>query len=194
MPWAPKKRERPWQVVDQRRLTPAQRGYGHDWAATSQAYRRQHPLCVACLLRDRVTPSECVDHIIPIACCPALQWDPDNWVALCTSCHSYKTTKEPRFPWAPNAERVVLCGLPGTGKTTAAKERAVPYFDADERQLVIPQAIIAARNAWLIKHHHGPCSVIVASTLTASVVAGQIRGVVRHLTIVHAERPVRPTT
>lgn len=190
MPWAPKKRARAWNVVDQRRESAAARGYDHRWEEASKRYRDEHPLCVQCLLHGRTTPCQAVDHIVPIACCPELLWEDLNWAALCKSCHSYKTCKEPRTPWGPDHERIVICGLPGTGKSTWAKERGVPYFDADERGLVDRVAIIAARNAW-IKKHGGPVSVIVASTLSASNVAAQLGGVVRHMTTQYVERVVR---
>jgi 5-methylcytosine-specific restriction protein A len=183
MPRAPKTRERPWQVVDQRRLSSRERGYDARWSEASARYRQAHPLCVACLLRGRVKASECVDHIVPIACVPELKWDEDNWAALCWSCHSYKTTKEPRVSWAPDAERVVVCGLPGTGKRAWAQERGEPYFDANERGLLERGAIIGARSAW-IKKHNGPITVIVAPTVFASLVAREVRGVVRHMTTV----------
>lgn len=131
-----------------------------------------------------MSPSECVDHIIPIACVPDLQWEEENWAALCWSCHSYKTTKEPRFKWAPDYERVVVCGLPGTGKSTWARARGAPYFDADELGLEGWGPIIAARDAW-IREHRGPVTVIVASTMSASIVASQLKGTVRHETTVY---------
>jgi hypothetical protein len=190
MAWAPRKRTRDWRVVDQRRLSPAQRGYDHRWEEASQLYRAAHPLCVHCLLQDRTAPSRCVDHIAPIACCPELQWDELNWAALCLSCHGYKTAKEPRAPWAANRERVVVCGLPGAGKRTWCQERGEAYFDADELGLVDVGAVISARTEF-IQQHRGACSVIVASTVTASRVASQLRGVVRHQTKVFEDRPVR---
>lgn len=106
----------------------------------------------------------------------------DNWQALCWSCHSYKTTQEPRRPWTPNENRVVACGLPGVGKTTWARARGAPYFDADELGLVTAEEIRAARARW-IAEHRGPCTVIVASGVTASQIAAQLRGVARHLTM-----------
>lgn len=185
MPWSPKKRRSAWDVIDDRRRTSAERGYDSHWSDLSSAYRREHPLCVHCQLRERLAPSECVDHIIPIACCPELRLDPDNWQALCWSCHSYKTTKEPRYPWRVDRSRLVLCGLPGTGKSTLAKEIGAPYFDADELALRGVDAIVKARDQWISERSRGPITVIVASGITASMVAAKIRGRVQHLTTMH---------
>ncbi len=190
MPWAPKKRTREWRQVDQRRQSAAERGYDHRWEDASLAYRRANPLCVHCLLQGRVKPSQCVDHIAPIACCPELQWEELNWAALCTSCHSYKTAKEPRAPWPVNSERVVVCGLPGTGKSTWAKKRKAPRFDADELGLTMPAEIIRARTRF-IRETEGPCIVIVASTITAALVVAELRGTLRHMTRVYRDKPVR---
>lgn len=164
-----------------------QRGYDWSWAESSKHYRIVNPLCVQCLLQKRVRASKCVDHIIPKACCPELDREPDNWAALCIPCHTYKTTKEPKQGWPIDPTRIVVCGLPGTGKSTWAQERGVPYFDADELGLVGIEAIIRARELWVSKHD-GPCTVIVASTITASSLAARMRGVVKHLTKVRVER------
>ncbi|WP_428303897.1 HNH endonuclease [Lacipirellula sp.] len=190
MPNGPRKRTRPWQEIDTRRLTPTERGYDAGWTAASALYRRQHPTCVLCELKGKVSPSECVDHIIPIHCCPELKMEAENWAALCWTCHSYKTTKEPREKWLPNRGRVVVCGVPGTGKSTWAHAQSVPVFDADELGLSGWEQIIPARSAW-IGEQSGPCIVIVASTLTAALVARELRGVVRHLTERHIDRKCR---
>lgn len=184
MPWGPKRRRSQWDVVDQRRQTAAERGYDSEWRELSWSYRRDHPLCVHCLLQDRVRPSQCVDHIIPIACVPELRLIEDNWQALCTACHSYKTTKEPRSPWTPHVNRIVVCGLPGAGKTTWCEERGAPFFDADLLGLTGANEIRAARNQWIAEHRDS-CSVIVASGVTAATIAAQLRGTVMHLTTVH---------
>lgn len=175
---------------EEQRPSSHERGYDWWWREASLAYRKANPLCVNCLLRGKVRKVRCVDHIIPKACCPELEREPDNWAALCIPCHTYKTTKEPKQGWTPDASRVVVCGLPGTGKSTWAKERGVPYFDADERELSGIDAIVSARNVWMLQQD-GPCTVIVASTVTASSIAARLRGVVKHCTTVHVERSIR---
>lgn len=111
----------------------------------------------------------------------------DNWQALCWSCHSYKTTQEPRRPWPANENRVVVCGLPGVGKTTWAQARGAPYFHADELGLTTADEIRPARQQWIAAHPRGPCTVIVASGFTASQIAAQLRGVAKHLTMADRE-------
>lgn len=178
----PSKRTRPWYAADTRRQSPSERGYDSKWCAASEVYRRQNPLCVPCLLAGRVRPSQCVDHIVPARSCRDLFWMVENWCAMCNPCHARKTTKEPRNVWLPDYQRVVVCGLPGTGKTTWAKDRGAPYWDADEHPtLTSIDSIVEARSEWTARHD-GPCTVIVASPVTASSVAALIRGMVHHMT------------
>lgn len=190
MPEGPKRRQRPWQFVDARRQTSTERGYDNQWREASEHYRTLHPLCVNHELRGRLVATECVDHIIPINSVPSLKMDPDNWASLCWSCHSYKTTQEPRETWTPRMQRIVVCGLPGTGKSTWAKEQGLPTFDADEMGLTDIKSITEARAAW-ISGQRGPCIVVVASTITASILAAQLRGVVKHMTTRHVDRRIR---
>lgn len=173
--------------ADQRPTSHA-RGYDWSWAQASKYYRRANPLCVNCLLYGKTRESRCVDHIIPKACCPQFDREPDNWAALCIPCHSHKTTKEPTTGWTPDPARIVVCGLPGTGKSTWARERGAPYFDADELHLSGVDAIVSARDRWIKGHSEGPCTLIVASTVTASTLASVLRGIVKHLTTVHVDR------
>lgn len=187
MATAPGKRSRPWQLVDLRRETSTERGYTFAWAQASRLYRRENPLCIACLLRARTTAATCVDHIIPAACCPDLFWDRFNWQSLCRRCHSFKTSKEPRHAWTPDAEKMVVCGIPGTGKTTFARDRGAPYFSADELGLTSAASIVRARSDWCDRGRRGPWTVIVASPLSASRLAGQFGGIVHHLTERHVD-------
>ena len=111
---------------------------------------------------------------------------------MCLSCHGFKTRKEPSQRWAPRRDRIVVCGLPGTGKSTFARGTGLPYWDADDRtHLRDARAIIAARECWMKKHDE-PCIVIVASITTASQIAARLRGVVKHMTERFVEREPRP--
>jgi hypothetical protein len=138
-----------------------------------------------------VRPSRCVDHIVPAHSCPELFWEETNWGAMCLVCHGVKTRREPQQSWTPRHDRIVVCGLSGTGKTTFARSLGVPYWDADERpELATIEAIVAARDAW-VNQQRGACAVIVASLTTASLIAARLEGVVHHCTEQFVERPAR---
>lgn len=198
IPKEPGTRSRPWFVRDTRRLSAGERGYDGRWQRASVQYRREHPLCVPCLLAGRVRGviggrwTGCVDHIVPIHSCPELQWDPENLCSMCFACHGLKSRHEPQESWQPRADRVVVCGLPGTGKTTWARSTGWPCWDADERpELTTIDAVRAAREEW-IDEQRGACVVIVASITTASVLAARVRGAAKHMTERFVERAPRP--
>lgn len=71
-----------------------ERGYSTAWDKASRAYRREHPLCVACLARGIVKPSEHTDHVVPHEGDEGRFWDVGNWQALCAACHTRKTIRE----------------------------------------------------------------------------------------------------
>jgi 5-methylcytosine-specific restriction endonuclease McrA len=200
IPLEPGKRGRPWNVRDTRRLSSSERGYDHTWEESSKQYRKLHPLCVPCLLAGRVRPVVgrgkrgplgCVDHIVPKHSCPELFWEVENWASMCWSCHGYKTRKEPHESWDPIRDRIVVCGLPGTGKTTWAKQSGLHYWDADERPMLESiDDIIRARDEWM-NEQRGACVVIVTSIITASLLAARMRGVVKHMTERFVERESR---
>lgn len=80
---------------DRQRGTAAQRGYTSRWHKYSVAYRKEHPLCVGCLVANVISPSEHVDHIIAVSGPDdPLFWEQTNHQALCQSCHSKKTVLE----------------------------------------------------------------------------------------------------
>ncbi len=110
---------------------------------------------------------------------------------MCLVCHGRKTRKEPQHSWSPNPQRIVVCGLPGTGKSTWAKSLGFACWDADDhRELLDAAAIVAGREAW-IDQQRGNCVVIVASITTASILASRLGGVVRHMTTRFFERPIK---
>jgi 5-methylcytosine-specific restriction protein A len=85
------------QRYDRERGSAAERGYSSRWNNYSRLYRKKNPLCATCLKDNRVTPSEHVDHIIPInGPNDPLFWLPSNHQSLCKSCHSTKTIVEDR--------------------------------------------------------------------------------------------------
>lgn len=58
--------------------------------------QRDRHLCQECKRQGRVRVGDQVDHILPIAERPELQWDESNLQTLCRACHGRKTLAELR--------------------------------------------------------------------------------------------------
>lgn len=112
---------------DAERGTAAQRGYDARWRKARLAYLKANPLCAQCLDDTQVTPATVVDHVIPHRGDQQLFWDEDNWQALCKSHHDAKTITElgdsgHTTPWV-----CMVCGPPGSGKSTYVNEHRLPH-------------------------------------------------------------------
>ncbi len=124
---------------DARRGSSAARGYGHRWRVARAGHLQAHPLCVHCLAADppRTAAATVVDHITPHKGDMELFWDTANWQGLCKPCHDRKTVLEDGglrpgvVNWHPEwlqpsaADLTIVCGLPGSGKTTWVARQAV---------------------------------------------------------------------
>ena len=77
-----------------RRGTRQEQGYTNEWLARARDYRKRNPLCVKCTQRGKVTPCQCVDHIVPHRGDPVLFWDENNWQSLCNPCHNGPKRRE----------------------------------------------------------------------------------------------------
>ncbi|MBD3675590.1 MAG: HNH endonuclease [Planctomycetaceae bacterium] len=89
-----------------RHTVPAhKRGYDSKWRRARDGFLRRHPLCRRCEAEGRVTPANCVDHIIPWTSVPTYEeqrklfWDSSNWQSLCDhrsphNCHAKKTAED----------------------------------------------------------------------------------------------------
>lgn len=117
-----------------KRLNSYQRGYNLAWNKYSKSYRRDNPWCVMCL--PKLVAAQCVDHIKPISGKDdPLFWEPGNHQSLCWTCHSIKTATEDGGSWSggalthptwlpkPGCRVTIVCGPPGSGKTTYAKDK-----------------------------------------------------------------------
>lgn len=130
-----------------------ERGYGWAWEKLRKVVlARDCGLCQPCSSAGRLTPGKIVDHIIPKA--EGGTDDLENLQVICKPCHVRKTATESARggggtqyepAWLPAAAVpvTVVCGPPGSGKTTYVKELAA----VDD--LVLDVDVIAAELAGL---------------------------------------------
>jgi 5-methylcytosine-specific restriction protein A len=80
---------------DKERGTSASRGYSYRWTKYSLQYRKNHPLCVMCEAKGKLTLAECVDHIEAVEDKDDPKfWDASNHQSLCNTCHNIKSEAE----------------------------------------------------------------------------------------------------
>lgn len=125
------------------------RGYGSAWEKLRIVIlRRDGGLCQVCKAGDRLNPGEIVDHIKPKT--EGGTDDPENLQTICKPCHTMKTALESargghhvQFEpeWLPQSvvPVIVVCGPPGSGKSTYVQQRAIPD------DLVIDVDVIASK-------------------------------------------------
>lgn len=63
------------------------------WKNTRRAFLMRHPLCEHCEARGRLTPSNVVDHRVPMKE-GGDRWSFENMRALCVSCHNSLTARQ----------------------------------------------------------------------------------------------------
>lgn len=78
-------------VKKDKRLGSSARGYNYKWQVASKNYLRQHPLCVNHKAKGEIVAAKVVDHRTPHKGDMKLFWNPNNWQALCITCHNRKT-------------------------------------------------------------------------------------------------------
>lgn len=104
----------------------AQRGYNYDWRKARRQYLDAHPLCVKCLEEKVTTAATVVDHIIPHRGDQSLFWDEANWQPLCKRHHDQKTVSEGGIVYKRDHRVTIVCGPPGSGKTTHVQMQMRP--------------------------------------------------------------------
>ena len=62
--------------------------YSTRWRAARRCYLVKHPTC-GCGAKATV-----VDHVVPRAVAPELEWASSNWQPMCASCHARKTARQ----------------------------------------------------------------------------------------------------
>ncbi len=177
------------------------------WRKAAKAYLARNPICVFCEQYNRLTPAQCVDHIIPWRGDRELFWDSDNWQSLCSSCHGRKGIAELDIAYRPIDGRYVVTGMRGTGKSTWVAEHAQPgdvVWDLDaeaqrrgygayprtEGQM---QVLYSIRDRLInaLKANEDPCYIIVHDRLRAGLYAHRLGAQVVVIAISEDERQRR---
>lgn len=140
-----------------RRQSRHERGYGYAWEKLREiVMRRDAGLCQVCKAAGRLTTGTVVDHIKPKA--EGGTDELDNLQVICKPCHTMKTAGESarggqhvQFEpeWLPPSlvPVTVVCGPPGSGKSTYVQERAASH------DLVLDADVIASEMFGLPLYH-----------------------------------------
>lgn len=121
---------RPRHQWDAGRRTPVHRMRGRKLQKARHRLFAQQPLCVLCLAQGRTTLATIRDHVTPLA--EGGADDETNEQPVCQDCHDAKSAEESkrgqqRQHQAPQpGKRTVVCGPPGSGKTTFVNQHRVP--------------------------------------------------------------------
>ena len=179
----------------------------HLWRSAAKSHLARNPICVFCEQYNRLTPAQCVDHIIPWRGDVKLFWEHGNWQSLCNTCHGRKGMAELDIQYRRIEGRYVVTGLRGVGKSTWVAERAKPGdivwdLDAEAQRLgygAYPRThtqlvVLYAYRGRLIKgleRSGDPCYIIIHGRLRAGLDAHRLGAKVVVVTCSEDERQRR---
>ena len=159
-----------------KRLSRHERGYGSAWERLRLVVlQRDMGLCQVCRTKGRLTPGSIVDHVRPKA--EGGTDDLENLQVICKPCHTMKTAGESarggehvQFEpeWLPLSlvPVTVVCGPPGSGKSTYVQQRAAVG------DLVLDADVIAAEMFGLPLYHASFEQIKAASRYRNKLLAG----------------------
>lgn len=139
-------------AYDLTRPKSGERGYDADWRAVRKQYIAAHPTCS----HDGCSaPATEVDHIQTVKDRPDLRLRWSNLRGMCRHHHSQRTARDQSFgmsaearerAWPADLQRsavplTIVCGPPGSGKTTWVQQQAGP------RDIIIDLDVIKAELA-----------------------------------------------
>lgn len=122
---------------DATRPKAGERGYDADWRAVRRQYLAAHPQCSH---EGCTAPASEVDHIQSVTARPDLRLSWSNLRGLCKHHHSQRTARDQSFGMSAEARArtwpidlqpsaiplTIVCGAPGSGKSTYAQKCAHP--------------------------------------------------------------------
>lgn len=168
---------------DAKRGSASDRGYNTQWHKVRAMKLQEDPLCARCDAKGRMVEAVLVHHKDR----NPFNNRPDNIESLCRPCHDLEHSQgkrgesKPEWIPLPGIPVVIVCGPPGSGKTSYARAQAQPgdviidlddigneiapsrreYHDWDRKHLKQALYIRNGRIADLAKAKHGTAYIIL---------------------------------